>query len=170
MGEVTTEEKKVRPWQWPGQWFKDEKFWREVLARALSGIIVLFFGYWAAVWLGYIQSANVLSDIFKSAVTVVVATTTWLWLNNFPYERVGRKLRRLSIRPGTYSRLRRYNKLWLWMDRIEVVLIMVLCSLATVLVDYYVVRFIFEAIRLGLGIQQPLRNDLEPNLDFIPWD
>lgn len=58
MSETTELEKKTRPWQWPGEWFRDEKFWREVTARGLSGIIVLVVGYWAAVWLGYIDTPD----------------------------------------------------------------------------------------------------------------
>jgi hypothetical protein len=49
--EVKTEPAKARPWQWPGEWFRDEKFWREVTARGLSGHIVVFLAYSAAILL-----------------------------------------------------------------------------------------------------------------------
>lgn len=67
---------KVRPWQWPGEWFRDEKFWREVTARALSGVIVLFLGYWAALFLGYIRTPSALRtsyDVSVAAALIIIA-------------------------------------------------------------------------------------------------
>lgn len=29
---------KVKPWQWPAEWVKDEKFWRDVATRTASGL------------------------------------------------------------------------------------------------------------------------------------
>ncbi len=42
-------EAKSKPWQWPLEWWHDEKFWRDVASRAVAGIIVVFVGYAVAV-------------------------------------------------------------------------------------------------------------------------
>ena len=32
---------KSKPWQWPGEWLKDEKFWKDVASRTLSGVLAV---------------------------------------------------------------------------------------------------------------------------------
>ena len=49
MSETAETEKKSTPWQWPLEWWHDEKFWRDVASRAVAGIIVVFVGYAVAV-------------------------------------------------------------------------------------------------------------------------
>jgi hypothetical protein len=35
MSETMELEKKTKPWQWPGEWFRDQSFWRDVGSDAL---------------------------------------------------------------------------------------------------------------------------------------
>jgi hypothetical protein len=62
-------EVKSKPWQWPGEWFKDEKFWREVTARSVSGVIVLVLAAFGAVAAGLIVEPQ-----FPARLTVTVLT------------------------------------------------------------------------------------------------
>ncbi len=48
-----------KPWQWPTMWFRDEKFWRDVAARAMSGLVLAFLLYLFAVFGGYIKPLNI---------------------------------------------------------------------------------------------------------------
>lgn len=66
MTEQTDEKPQLRPWQWPGEWVKDEKFWREVTARALSGLIVIGLGALGAVAAGIIPHV----DFFRLGLTL----------------------------------------------------------------------------------------------------
>ncbi|WP_160665114.1 hypothetical protein [Pseudarthrobacter sp. ATCC 49987] len=54
MAEVEVEEKS-KPWQWPGEWMRDEKFWRDVASRTLAGALVVAMGYLVAVANGLLQ-------------------------------------------------------------------------------------------------------------------
>lgn len=59
--ETVAEPAKTTPfWKWPGEWVRDDKFWREVTARALSGLIVIFVAYWVAVLFGILQTPSAL--------------------------------------------------------------------------------------------------------------
>lgn len=49
----------VKPSGWLVLWFRDEKFWRDVASRTVSGLIVLLIGYVYAVVSGYIARPNV---------------------------------------------------------------------------------------------------------------
>jgi hypothetical protein len=79
MTETDQKPQAVRPWQWPGEWFRDEKFWRDVGSRTLSGLIVLFFGYWAALLLGFIKSPDNFKNAFyvTGVALMVIATVIW---------------------------------------------------------------------------------------------
>jgi cation transport ATPase len=72
-----------KPWQWPGEWVKDEKFWREVTARATSGLLVVFVGYIAAMVLGYIstptgkQTINLV--VLASMLSFCMFCTIWFY-------------------------------------------------------------------------------------------
>lgn len=52
-------EVKSKPWQWPGEWMRDEKFWRDVASRTLAGALVVFIGYLVAVANGLLQVPSV---------------------------------------------------------------------------------------------------------------
>jgi len=58
MSDTSDAEAKPKPWQWPGEWFRDEKFWRDVTARAMSGLVIAFILYLFAVFGGYIKPLN----------------------------------------------------------------------------------------------------------------
>ncbi|MDQ0825394.1 membrane protease YdiL (CAAX protease family) [Arthrobacter sp. B2I5] len=49
MTEQTEEKAPARAWQWPLEWWHDEKFWRDVATRTVSGLVVLLIGYIVAV-------------------------------------------------------------------------------------------------------------------------
>ncbi|MFJ4029527.1 hypothetical protein ACIPWF_19280 [Paenarthrobacter sp. NPDC089989] len=74
MSETTDTETKSKPWQWPAEWMRDEKFWRDVASRTLSGLLVVLLGYAAAVWLGYIKTPdgfNVMQAIVQGIFVLV---------------------------------------------------------------------------------------------------
>ncbi|MDQ0869008.1 multisubunit Na+/H+ antiporter MnhB subunit [Arthrobacter sp. V1I9] len=58
MSETSEAEKQSKPWQWPGEWMRDEKFWRDVGSRTIAGFIVVILGYFSAIGLGYVQQPN----------------------------------------------------------------------------------------------------------------
>ncbi len=98
MSESVETEKKSKPWQWPGEWVKDEKFWREVTARATSALIVVLIGYIAAMVLGYVstptgrQTLSLVVLVFM--LTFDVFCTVWFYRNGWlPSRR----------RPGIYN-------------------------------------------------------------------
>lgn len=74
--ETGTEEQKTNPWHWPGKWTRDENFWRGVTSNALSGLIVVFVGYLAALWMGYVQSPNGLRSAFETTWLIVFILST----------------------------------------------------------------------------------------------
>ncbi|QHF24215.1 hypothetical protein GTU73_09455 [Rathayibacter sp. VKM Ac-2804] len=53
---MTNEDRVSRPWNWPREWWYDEKFWREVTTRTIAGVlaalIVLLLSYLTALILG----------------------------------------------------------------------------------------------------------------------
>jgi hypothetical protein len=75
----------ARPWLWPSEWFKDEKFWREVTARAMSGVIVLVLAALGAVAAGLIvqpyfmlrMGFTMLAFFGYLGVSVRVTETMW---------------------------------------------------------------------------------------------
>lgn len=89
---------KSKPWQWPGEWVNDEKFWREVTARATSALIVVIIGYIAAMVLGYISTPTGKQTINLVVLALMLGfcifCTIWFhrigWLPN-------------SRRPGIYK-------------------------------------------------------------------
>lgn len=70
----TTEEPKPRtaPWQWPAQWFNDEKFWREVASRTVSGIIVVTLGFMVAMISGLVPDNHLRSVRIAFALLTLV--------------------------------------------------------------------------------------------------
>jgi len=84
MSETDQGTKAVRPWQWPGEWFRDEKFWRDVGSRTASGLIVLFFGYWAALLLGFIKSPDNFKNAFQVTAFAFASVATIIWSEKKP--------------------------------------------------------------------------------------
>lgn len=68
MSETSEAEKQSKPWQWPGEWMRDEKFWRDVGSRTIAGFIVVVLGYFSAIGLGYVQQPN-----YRRIVVVAIA-------------------------------------------------------------------------------------------------
>ncbi len=160
-------DKKVSPWQWPGEWFRDEKFWREVTARALSGIIVIFLGYWAALYLGYIRTPSALKTSYDVTVVAAAIVLFLLTLGRYifigtPYtvRRVTMALtRRLGWRPlprrrGKSNALLRRARNWAT-SFIEVYILLVM-YMVTVLIAYLVLWLLFSAINTVFDLNQPL--------------
>jgi hypothetical protein len=48
-----------KPWQWPGQWVRQESFWRDVGTRTLSAVFAAGLVYVIAVILGYVRRPGV---------------------------------------------------------------------------------------------------------------
>lgn len=84
MSETTEIEKKTKAWQWPGEWFRDQSFWRDVGSRTLSGLIVLFFGYWAALLLGFIKSPDNFRNAFQVTAVALMVIATIIWNEKKP--------------------------------------------------------------------------------------
>jgi hypothetical protein len=76
MSEPVEEVKASKPWQWPRAWVSDEKFWREVTARALSGIIVVLVAYLYGLMTGYFGQPTGPFRVFM--VFLLVAVTVGL--------------------------------------------------------------------------------------------
>ena len=101
MRETTAREPRTPLWQWPREWMRDEKFWRDVASRTASGLIVLFVGYWTALLIGFVKTP----DNFRASYQVtlgglLVVETVW-WHSKLPFSRLRRfftfKLRRLPF-------------------------------------------------------------------------
>jgi hypothetical protein len=45
-----------KPWKWPGEWVRDEKFWRDVASRVAAALIVVGLGYTFAIASGYLAA------------------------------------------------------------------------------------------------------------------
>lgn len=52
-------EVKLKPSEWPREWWHDEKFWKDVASRTVAGAIVVFLGYLAALAGGYIAQPQI---------------------------------------------------------------------------------------------------------------
>jgi hypothetical protein len=83
-GTTEIEEKKTKPWQWPSEWFRDQSFWRDVGSRTLSGLLVLFFGYWTALLLGFIKSPDNFKNAYLVTGVVLMAIATIIWNQKKP--------------------------------------------------------------------------------------
>lgn len=92
MSETTDLENKTKPWQWPGEWFRDEKFWRDVGSRTLSGLIVLFFGYWTALLLGFIKSPDNFKNAFQVTGIALMVIATIIWNEKKPTKPLRQKI------------------------------------------------------------------------------
>ena len=60
MTEPGNEQPTSRPWQWPREWFRDEKFWRDVGSRTLAAVIAAGIIYLFAVAGGYVARPKTL--------------------------------------------------------------------------------------------------------------
>lgn len=76
-------EERVRPWRWPGQWFRDEKFWRDVASRTASGLIVALLIYLFAIFAGYVGTPSGLGVLFAIGAFVMVAVFTRVQMKRF---------------------------------------------------------------------------------------
>lgn len=56
MRETTEVDEKSKPWRWPGEWIRDEKFWKDVASRTLSGVLAVGVIYVYGLAVGYFQT------------------------------------------------------------------------------------------------------------------
>jgi len=49
----------VGPWGWIGAWVREEKFWRDIGARVLAGVITAAVVYAGALLLGYLHTPEI---------------------------------------------------------------------------------------------------------------
>ncbi len=47
------------PWGWAGVWVREEKFWRDIGARVLAGVITAAIVYAGALLLGYLHTPEI---------------------------------------------------------------------------------------------------------------
>ncbi|WP_104092124.1 hypothetical protein [Arthrobacter sp. GMC3] len=80
MNETVQVEKKSKPWQWPSEWVRDEKFWREVTARAVSGVVVLVLAAITAYAAGLIKQPHFLQGLISTifSICVYLSLTSYL--------------------------------------------------------------------------------------------
>jgi len=65
----------VKAWQLPGQWLREEKFWRDIGTRVLAGVITAAIVYLGALVLGYLHTPELgagLALLLGLAVAVVL--------------------------------------------------------------------------------------------------
>jgi hypothetical protein len=145
MSETVQKPEIVRPWQWPGEWFRDQSFWRDVGSRTLSGLIVLFFGYWAALLLGFIKSPDNFKNAFQVTAVVLMSIATIIWNQKKPTTPLQRKLQeRFPALKGTVGRAGAY--LIALTIQTAILFLMALAGL-------FVLRMIFTAAAALLGIE-----------------
>ncbi|MCS5713688.1 hypothetical protein NVV95_03875 [Herbiconiux sp. CPCC 205716] len=69
----------LRAWQLPGQWLREEKFWRDIGTRVLAGVLTAAIVYLGALVLGYLHTPELgaglalLLGLAGSAVLLLVA-------------------------------------------------------------------------------------------------
>ncbi|WAC68999.1 hypothetical protein [Microbacterium sp. SL75] len=54
-----TETRPTSPWGWVGMWVREEKFWRDIGARVLAGVITAAVVYSGALLLGYLHTPEI---------------------------------------------------------------------------------------------------------------
>lgn len=145
MSETEEMAKPVRPWQWPGEWFRDQSFWRDVGSRTLSGLIVLFFGYWAALLLGFIKSPDNFKNAFQVTAFVMIAVGTIVWNEKFPMKGMQSWL---ASRFTALAEFVRPAAVYLLAFAIHSAILLVI-----VLVGLLMLRLIFTAAAALLGIE-----------------
>ena len=83
MSETAEKEKQSKPWQWPGEWMRDEKFWRDVASRTLAGAFVVAIGYLVAVANGLLQVPSI-AQIFVGIVFIALGVGIfWLFVAKY---------------------------------------------------------------------------------------
>jgi hypothetical protein len=80
------------------QWMRDEKFWREVTARAASGAIVLLVGFLAAVWLGYIKTPEGFNATQAIVQGIFVIVASLILFRNYRLVHVAKEMSRVTSR------------------------------------------------------------------------
>jgi L-asparagine transporter-like permease len=73
-----TEREKLKPWRWPGEWVRQESFWRDVGTRTLGGLFAGVLLYVGAVMLGYVSRPDVWPLVLTTAaVGLWVSLVMW---------------------------------------------------------------------------------------------
>lgn len=97
-------EAKAKPWQWPGEWARDEKFWRDVGSRTIAGILVVAFGYLAALAGGYISQPSAIPLVMVVGYLVLYIGVTAMLGN----------LYRAPLNADGTPRFDRTVRFWFW--------------------------------------------------------
>jgi hypothetical protein len=74
-------EDKAKPWRWPGQWVRDDTFWRDVASRTLSALFASLFIYVFAVAAGYVSRPDVWRLILVLPLMVAIFVAVVLLAN-----------------------------------------------------------------------------------------
>ncbi|WP_146188130.1 hypothetical protein [Mycetocola zhujimingii] len=84
------ENEKAQPLKWPLEWWRDEKFWRDVASRALAGLIVVALTGLVALVSGLLNDPVYQSALFRLFGLIVVAVI-WTPLSSRVISRVKQK-------------------------------------------------------------------------------
>jgi FtsH-binding integral membrane protein len=88
-----------KAWQWPGQWVKQESFWRDVGSRTLSALLAAFFLYMIASSAGIVASPPFLRVLIAVGLTAISTLITYGIMRLYV-----RRQRRKPVKPGSWGR------------------------------------------------------------------
>jgi hypothetical protein len=98
-------EEKIKARRWLGVWVKDEKFWKDVAANTVAGIILAIILYVFAVIMGYIQNPGLwqsigafLSSIAVTSVVSIIAALAGLGMAVVTHFVTGQEAQRKRLR------------------------------------------------------------------------
>lgn len=60
-----------KPWKWPGEWVRDQGWWRDVSTRAAAGLIVVFIAWGVGVAVGAFSDPGVVAGFFNVLLAVM---------------------------------------------------------------------------------------------------
>ena len=60
---MADDDERLRPWLWPGGWFRDEAFWRQVTTATASTLMTAGVAFLAARFGGYFRASAVVDDL-----------------------------------------------------------------------------------------------------------
>ncbi|WP_131811303.1 hypothetical protein [Mycobacterium kubicae] len=75
------EPQRKRPWHWPSVWFRDETFWRQVLAStlaALSAATVIFLAARTAGFLSHVSWSTVIKTVLFGGLWIALLSVLWV--------------------------------------------------------------------------------------------
>jgi hypothetical protein len=71
------DDERLRPWQWPGRWFRDETFWRQATSSviaALIGATIIFLTARASGFLSEVPWSTILRTLATGSLISVIVS------------------------------------------------------------------------------------------------